>query len=48
MAGYRCEFTPGTESIEDGSGTTVNGRIEITPRSASFASIQFFLIITVL
>jgi hypothetical protein len=43
MAGYKSEFASGTESIEDGSGTMVDGSVETTPRSAS---IQFFLVIT--
>ena len=43
MAGYRSEFP---ESVEDGSGTTVDGSVEATLRSASIASIQFFLVIT--
>jgi len=46
MAGYKSNFAPGTESVEDGSGTTVDGSVETTTRSTSFASIQFFLIIT--
>ena len=45
MAGYKSEFASGTESVEDGSGTTVDGSVKTTPRSASFASIQFFFII---
>ena len=43
MAGYRSEFP---ESVEDGSGTTVDGSLEATLRSASIASIQFCLLIT--
>ena len=43
MGGYKSELS---ESVEDGSGTTVNGDVEATPKSASFASIQFFLVIT--
>ena len=41
MVGY---VTPGTEGVEDGSGTTVDGSVETTLKSASFASIQFVLI----
>jgi len=47
-AGYESEFPPGTEGVEDGCGTTVDGSNETTPRSASFASRQFFLIITLI
>jgi len=46
MAGYKSETAPGTENVEDGSGTTIDGSVETIPRSASFASIQFFLVIT--
>jgi len=47
-AGYESEFPPETEGVEDGCGTTVDGSNETTPRSASFASRQFFLIITLI
>jgi len=32
LAGYESKFAPGTEGVEDGSGTTVDGSVETTKK----------------
>lgn len=46
MVGYKSESALESERVENGSGTTVDVSVETTPKSVSFASIQFFFIIT--